>query len=34
MGMGRNVRVYVCSHICTWIEFLIFCLAGCFVMDE
>ena len=32
MCKGRNVRVGVCSHDYIWIEFLIFCLAGCFVM--
>ena len=32
MCMGRNVRVDVCSNVCIWIELLIFCLAGCFVM--
>ena len=34
MCMGRNVRVDGCSHVCIWIEFMIFCFAGCFVMDE
>ena len=31
MCMGQNVRVDVRSHVCIWIEFLIFGLAGCFV---
>ena len=34
MCMCRNVRVDVCSHICIWIECLIFCFAGCFVMGD
>ena len=33
-GMGRNVRVDVCSHVCIWIKFQIFCLAECFLMGE
>ena len=32
--MGRNARVDVCSHVCIWIEYLIFCLAGCFLMGD
>ena len=31
MYMGRDVRVDVCSHVCTSIEFQIFCLAGSIV---
>ena len=34
MCIGRNVRIDVYSHVCIWIEFLIFCLAGCYVMGE
>ena len=34
MCMGRHVRVDVCSHVCIWIEFLIFCSARYFVMGE
>ena len=32
--MGWNMRVDVCSHIDIWIIFVIFCLAGCFVMGQ
>ena len=32
--MSRNVRVDVYSHSGIWIEFLIFCLVGCFVMGR
>ena len=34
MCMGQNVIVDVCSHVGIWIEFLIFCLAKCFLIGE
>ena len=34
MCIRQNVRLDACSHVSIWIEFLIFCLAECFVMGR